>query len=144
MKAFQPQRRLIELQNAPQIGLVLMLVAAVGEEPQGITFDGTNVWVANFKSNNVTKLLASSGSTVGIYPVGTEPKPGTAKSTRPPFRKADLHNLPLQDARQRFLDVLAENSQILQTLFEEPLASWMMLSDAARERIATRSAVSVS
>ena len=45
----------------------------VGSEPRSVTFDGTNVWVANYKSLYVTKLLASTGATVGTYPVGGDP-----------------------------------------------------------------------
>lgn len=43
---------------------------AVGISPQSVAFDGTNVWVANVNSNNVTKLVASTGITVGTYPTG--------------------------------------------------------------------------
>jgi len=39
----------------------------VGSYPRGIAFDGTNIWVANQNSNNVSKLLASSGMVVGTY-----------------------------------------------------------------------------
>jgi len=33
----------------------------VGSEPIALTFDGTNIWVANEGSNNVTKMLAANG-----------------------------------------------------------------------------------
>ena len=46
---------------------------AVGTSPQGVAFDGTNIWVTNYSSNNVTKLLASTGALVGTYAVGTNP-----------------------------------------------------------------------
>jgi DNA-binding beta-propeller fold protein YncE len=45
----------------------------VGTTPQGIAFDGTNIWVANAGSNDVTKLLASNGNRVGTYSVGSSP-----------------------------------------------------------------------
>jgi hypothetical protein len=45
----------------------------VGSEPIALTFDGTNIWVANEGSNNVTKMLAANGSVVGTYPAGTNP-----------------------------------------------------------------------
>ena len=47
----------------------------VGTSPQGITYDPTNnaVWVANFSSNNVTKLNAATGALIGTYAVGTNP-----------------------------------------------------------------------
>jgi len=32
-----------------------------------VAFDGINIWVANYNSNNVTKLLASSGAVVSTY-----------------------------------------------------------------------------
>ena len=45
---------------------------AVGSST-GICFDGTNIWVANSGSNNVTKLRASDGTILGTYTVGTNP-----------------------------------------------------------------------
>jgi DNA-binding beta-propeller fold protein YncE len=38
-----------------------------------MTFDGTNVWVANYASNNVTKLNGSTGARMGTFTVGTRP-----------------------------------------------------------------------
>jgi DNA-binding beta-propeller fold protein YncE len=29
----------------------------VGPGPQGVAFDGTNIWVGNFGSNNVSKIV---------------------------------------------------------------------------------------
>jgi len=46
---------------------------AVGNEPNGVAFDGTNIWVANAGGNNVTKLRASDGATLGIFDVGMVP-----------------------------------------------------------------------
>jgi DNA-binding beta-propeller fold protein YncE len=34
---------------------------------------GTNIWVANLSSNNVTKLRASNGAVLGSFTVGTQP-----------------------------------------------------------------------
>src|SRR5271170_7130022 len=45
----------------------------VGTSPTAVAFDGTNIWVANGKSNSVTKLLASTGAVVGTYGVGGYP-----------------------------------------------------------------------
>ncbi len=45
----------------------------VGSSPFGVAFDGTNIWVANWGSNTVTKLQASTGATVGAYSVGNRP-----------------------------------------------------------------------
>jgi len=42
-------------------------------KPFGICFDGANIWVANYGSNNVTKLRASDGTILGTYNVGTQP-----------------------------------------------------------------------
>ena len=43
----------------------------LGNIPQGMAFDGTNIWVANQLSNNVTKIRANDGSVVGTYSVGS-------------------------------------------------------------------------
>jgi len=45
----------------------------VGSGPDAVAFDGANIWVANYFSNNVTKLLASTGALVGTYSVGGYP-----------------------------------------------------------------------
>ncbi len=45
----------------------------VAHRPTGIAFDGTNVWVTNQGSNDVAKILASTGATLGTYPVGLAP-----------------------------------------------------------------------
>jgi hypothetical protein len=46
---------------------------AVGSNPVAVAFDGTNIWIANQGSNNVTELRASDGSSVGSFPVGASP-----------------------------------------------------------------------
>jgi DNA-binding beta-propeller fold protein YncE len=38
-----------------------------------VAFDGTNIWVTNDGNNTVTKLLASTGTFVGTYSVGSVP-----------------------------------------------------------------------
>jgi len=43
-----------------------------GNNPWNICFDGTNIWVANWGSNTVTKLNAN-GSLLGTYTVGQYP-----------------------------------------------------------------------
>jgi len=46
----------------------------VGQNPFGVVFDGTNLWVANqVSSGTVTKLLASTGTVIGSYSVGQYP-----------------------------------------------------------------------
>jgi DNA-binding beta-propeller fold protein YncE len=46
---------------------------AAGNSPAGVAFDGTNIWVADANSYNVTKLLASNGTAEGKYTVGSSP-----------------------------------------------------------------------
>ena len=46
---------------------------AVGKEPQGLAFDGSNIWVANAGSGTVTKLVAATGGIIGTYRVGGAP-----------------------------------------------------------------------
>jgi hypothetical protein len=46
---------------------------AVGEGPEALVFDESNVWVANNLDNTVTKLRASDGLTLGTFPVGRAP-----------------------------------------------------------------------
>ena len=46
-----------------------------GTNPFKVAFDGTNVWVANYRSNNVTKLRASDGAVQGTFAVGGAPAP---------------------------------------------------------------------
>jgi YVTN family beta-propeller protein len=45
----------------------------VGSEPYGVSSDGTHVWVANFLSDTVSEIDASTGTVVNTIPVGTEP-----------------------------------------------------------------------
>jgi DNA-binding beta-propeller fold protein YncE len=45
----------------------------VGTGPEGIAFDGANIWVTNWTSNNVTKLRASDGAILGTFAVGSSP-----------------------------------------------------------------------
>ena len=47
---------------------------AVGAAPVGVIFDGTNIWVVNRGSANVTKLLARDGSNLGAFAVGSGPQ----------------------------------------------------------------------
>jgi hypothetical protein len=44
--------------------------------PAGLCFDGTNIWVTNKGDDTVTKLLASTGATLGIYTVSELTTPG--------------------------------------------------------------------
>jgi DNA-binding beta-propeller fold protein YncE len=38
-----------------------------------VAFDGSSIWVANWNSNNVTKLRASDGAALGTFAVGANP-----------------------------------------------------------------------
>jgi len=42
----------------------------VGTSPVGVLFDGTNIWVANENSNDIYKILASTGAVLHVYPGG--------------------------------------------------------------------------
>jgi len=46
----------------------------VGQGAEGVTFDGSHIWVANGANGTVTELNASDGSLVGTYPVGSHPE----------------------------------------------------------------------
>jgi len=58
---------------APHLKAQTSVTYPVGSSPEGIAFDGANIWVANANDDTVTKLLASTGATVGTYHVGTSP-----------------------------------------------------------------------
>jgi hypothetical protein len=45
----------------------------VGPFPQGIAFDGANLWVTNSASATVTRLRAADGADLGAFPVGIGP-----------------------------------------------------------------------
>jgi YVTN family beta-propeller protein len=45
----------------------------VGKIPDGIAYDGTNMWVANWIDNTVTEINASTGAIVNTIAVGTNP-----------------------------------------------------------------------
>ena len=44
-----------------------------GTGPSGLAFDGTNIWIANSNSNNVTKLRATDGANLGTFGTGANP-----------------------------------------------------------------------
>jgi YVTN family beta-propeller protein len=46
---------------------------AVGTNPNGIAFDGTDIWVANYSSTTVSKVQASTGQVFGTVTVGVGP-----------------------------------------------------------------------
>jgi outer membrane protein assembly factor BamB len=45
----------------------------VGSAPTGVAFDGKDIWVTNFTSNDVTKLQASDGALLGTLAAGSSP-----------------------------------------------------------------------
>jgi outer membrane protein assembly factor BamB len=47
---------------------------AVGTGPEGVVFDGANIWVANHNSNNITKLQANDGTVLGTFDAGNGPQ----------------------------------------------------------------------
>lgn len=59
---------------APCLRADTVVTYNVGQNPHGIAFDGTNIWVANYSTNNVTKLLAASGANEGTYSVESNPQ----------------------------------------------------------------------
>jgi YVTN family beta-propeller protein len=38
-----------------------------------MAFDGTNIWVANYGTNTVSKLKPNDGTVAGTFPVGGNP-----------------------------------------------------------------------
>lgn len=65
------------LPNVNQLALLrwydanLTATFAVGGNPNGMAFDGSNVWVVNQSANSVTKIRVGDGAVLGTFPVGT-------------------------------------------------------------------------
>jgi DNA-binding beta-propeller fold protein YncE len=49
----------------------------VGSGPNGLAFDGTNMWVVNTGDNSITKL-SPAGATLGTFAAGQAPHGGIA------------------------------------------------------------------
>jgi YVTN family beta-propeller protein len=49
------------------------IVAPVGAGANGLCFDGSAIWTANYFDNTVTKTKAADGSTLGTFPTGVNP-----------------------------------------------------------------------
>jgi hypothetical protein len=69
--------------NPEQIGMLRWYEAVsmttpiafdVGDDPEGLAFDGDHIWVANFMDDTVTKLRASDGLSMATYSVGDAPQ----------------------------------------------------------------------
>jgi len=54
-------------------GCVQEKVFSTADGPQGLVFDGTNLWVALYSSNAVEKINVTTGNGT-LYPVGTQPR----------------------------------------------------------------------
>jgi YVTN family beta-propeller protein len=54
-------------------GGVLAVTSTGGTSPDGVCFDGVNMWVANSSSNNVTKLNGATFAVMGVFPVLKNP-----------------------------------------------------------------------
>jgi len=52
----------------------ILATIEVGKTPVGLTFDGENIWVGNFRSDAVMKLRPSDGATLGTFAVGERPR----------------------------------------------------------------------
>jgi len=55
-------------------GSCVIGVIYVGTNPNGMAFDGTDLWVSNYGSDNVYKVSPSSSSVVGSSTVGSGPR----------------------------------------------------------------------
>ena len=44
----------------------------VGNLPDGIAFDGANIWTANFNDGTVSKLQANDGAVLGTFTIGAD------------------------------------------------------------------------
>jgi YVTN family beta-propeller protein len=73
-ESFHPKESLHKYM-ASQVRLSASVVQTipVGDEPSGISSDGTHVWVANYGDNTVSELDASTGAVIQTIPVGDEP-----------------------------------------------------------------------
>ena len=66
-------------QNPKQIAILHWYAAntttdfAVGMHSTLMAFDGTNIWVANYGSNTVTKLQPNDGTVAGTLPSSRQP-----------------------------------------------------------------------
>jgi hypothetical protein len=47
----------------------------VGTFPDQLAFDGEHIWVTNWGPDTVTKIRASDGTIIGVYPAGSNPNP---------------------------------------------------------------------
>jgi YVTN family beta-propeller protein len=71
---------------------------AVGTHPDAVSTDGTDVWVANYGSNNVTELDATTGAAVATLAVGTHPDAISSDGTDVWVANAGSNNVTELDA----------------------------------------------
>ncbi len=50
-----------------------LVTVSVGTSPDCLAFDGTHIWVANYSSNNVSKIDINSNTVIVTVPVGLNP-----------------------------------------------------------------------
>ena len=66
---------------------------SVGSGPIAVAFDGSNIWVANAISSNVTKLRASDGANLGKFSVGSYPQAVTFDGANIWVANGDANNV---------------------------------------------------
>ena len=64
------------------LGAILSVSYPVGSNPQGVAFDGANIWVCNFNSDTVSKLRANDGVLQGTFAVGASPSHAISVGTQ--------------------------------------------------------------
>jgi len=66
----------MKLNDTPAAGSIGTILGTytVGKQPNGMAFDGANIWVANEGTNTVSKVRASDGAILGTYTVGYFPR----------------------------------------------------------------------
>ncbi len=55
------------------MGANVVTTFMIGGRPNGIAFDGQNMWVVGGPANSVSKIRANDGSLQGTFPVGNLP-----------------------------------------------------------------------
>lgn len=62
----------------------------IGASPTAVVFDGDCIWMANYADNTVSKVRASDGAPLGVFPVGAQPPPRVGR-----LRDGHLSRRPL-------------------------------------------------
>ncbi len=91
----------------------------VGKFPIGITFDGTNIWVANGESDSVTRLRTSDGAVLGNFNVGKAPGGVVFDGTNIWVTNEDSNNvMKLRGSDGAVLDTFTVGTLPLQVTFD--------------------------